>query len=407
MTAVLPDDMPPPLAATERTFQRVLSAALASLGFFLLWSTAGISLSLAVLLGLCLAAPRRIWRLEPWREPVVAIGLVLWAYIALRNLAGGIDKAAFGAINQYHELLMVPLLWALMRLARRPQAFVNGLMAGALLFAGLHWLAPFSSQLEWFLQTRRISGGLGLAVCAFLFLEHARLGRLPAWFGYGGAVLLAVTVLFASGGRTGHLVLLLLAGCAAFRAAPRRWRIPAVVAALVIGLLAAAASRPVQQRLTETWEEAQPLVQGLQDTGKPGGPRVELLRSGLGVAQRHWLVGTGWVHYPEEFGRVSAERLRSVDGVVGAVSTNPHNEYLMQLGSGGAPALLLYLLWLGWPMWRALRENRPSHPWAGAVGCVALAFAASSMFNSVLLDFVEGHFYGALLAWLLVRRVRD
>ena len=42
---------------------------------------------------------------------------------------------------------------------------------------------------------------------------------------------------------------------------------------------------------------------------------------------------------------------------------------------------------------------------SGAVGSVALAFATGCLFNSLLLDFVEGHFYGALMAWLLVRRL--
>jgi hypothetical protein len=56
-------------------------------------------------------------------------------------------------------------------------------------------------------------------------------------------------------------------------------------------------------------------------------------------------------------------------------------------------------------MWRAARDRASNRPWAGAVGCVSLAFAVSALFNSVLLDFMEAHFYVALMAWLLVRRV--
>lgn len=402
MTAVLPDDMPPPLAATERTFQRVLSAALASLGFFLLWSTAGISLSLAVLLGLCLAAPHRIWALRPWRDPVLAIGLVLLAYIALRTFAGeGLNGGSVGALNRYHELLMLPILWALFRIARRPQAFINGLMAGALLMAALYWLPPFDHRLEMFLHLRRISAGFGLAVCAFLFFEHARLGRMPRAAGYGAALFLSATLLFASDGRTGHLVLLVLIVCAAFRAAPTRWGVPMAVGIFVAAMLVAGTSEKVRSRVGET-------VASLRADASPSpqptstAVRLVLLRNGVAVARDHWLAGTGWQHYQQAFDAAAA-----ASGDTSISADNPHNEYLLQLGAGGLPALLLFLAWLIVPMWHALRERRAEHPWAGAVGCVALAFAISAVFNSVLLDFVEGHFYGALLAWLLVRRVPD
>jgi heptosyltransferase-3 len=40
-------------------------------------------------------------------------------------------------------------------------------------------------------------------------------------------------------------------------------------------------------------------------------------------------------------------------------------------------------------------------PVGGTLGGIALAFAVGCLFNSMLLDFVEGHFYVALLAWLL------
>jgi O-antigen ligase len=125
------------------------------------------------------------------------------------------------------------------------------------------------------------------------------------------------------------------------------------------------------------------------------------------VARENWLLGTGWQNYGRAFEGVSSPRhTSSVRDVPGARTDNPHNEYLMQLGAGGLPALVLFMLWLGVPFWRALREPEDRSPWAGAVGCIALAFAFGCLFNSLLLDYVEGHFYGALMAWLLVRRLQ-
>ncbi len=394
--------------ASERVFQKVLTWGLGALGFFLLWSTAGTSLAMFLLLILCFLVPHRIWRTRFWREPVIAIGLVLLAYIALRTFVGeGLSGASLGAVNRYHELLMIPLLWALLRLARRPQSFANGLMAGSLVFAALYWLLPFVPRLYEFLHYRRISAGFGFAVCAYLLFEHARLGRLSRPAGYGAALFLAATVIFACDSRTGYVVLLFLLGCASFRAAPQRLQLPAALVMLVIGLMVAAASPSVRMRVAQTQDNIEAAIRGTATNGTNSTTaRVELLRSGMEVAHDHWLLGTGWQTYPKAFQLASAERHANTSVVLGAQSTNPHNEYLMQLGAGGLPALLLFTIWLTWPMWRALRELPTGTPWAGAVGCVALAFAVAAMFNSVLLDFVEGHLYGALLAWLLVRRVQ-
>jgi hypothetical protein len=41
------------------------------------------------------------------------------------------------------------------------------------------------------------------------------------------------------------------------------------------------------------------------------------------------------------------------------------------------------------------------------LACVALAFAIAAAFNSLLFDFVEAHFYVALMSWLLVSRVEN
>jgi O-antigen ligase len=405
MTAVtVPAELELPLPRYERIYQAALSRALACLGFFALFSSAGISIAMAALLVLCCLAPSRVFQRGAWREPVGVIGLVLLAWIAVRTLTGtGFNGASFDAINRYHELLLLPLLWALLRIAHRPNALVNGLMLGAVVFASAHWLAPWSQDLEQFLHDRRISGGFGLAVCAFLLFEHARLGRLSPPAGYGMAAFIAVTLLFASNGRTGHVVLLVLMLCAAFRAAPPRLRLRVVAATLAAGLLVAYCSAPIRSRMAETWTEMQATGNGARSAPES---RTELLRTGLDVVREDWLLGTGWARYPKTYSELAAQRHGSPH-VEGEGAVNPHNEYVLQLGAGGVPALLLFVLWLGWPIWRALRERGSRGPWAGALGCVSLAFAVSALFNSVLLDFTEAHFYVAVLAWLLVRRVNQ
>lgn len=392
-----------PLPWFDRAWHAVLDAALFSLGLFLLFSTAGVAIALVVLVALFVLAPQRVWRLQPWREPVIAIGLLLFGYIVLRTVFGDVSRTAASAINHYHELLMVPIVWCLLRLSRRPQVFINGLILGCLVLAVAHWGAPLNEKLAWFLHTRRVSAGFGLAICAFLFFEHARLGRIPRRLGFAVSAFVATTLVFAYTGRTGHLLLLMLTVCAAWRAAPRKWRLPVALGTLVLAIAVAGLSSSVRNRMVQSWAE-------MQQAGTTGQPlprdsRVELLRTGLEVVERGPLLGVGWARYPDTFQEISARRLGKNAPPI--ASENPHNEYLLLLGAGGIPALLLFLAWLAWPLWRVLRARQRPSPWLGALACVTVAFAIAAIFNSALHDFVEAHMYGALMAWLLVRRVES
>lgn len=417
MSAVAPSYVGREIASwNDRVAQAVLSFGLATLGFFVLFSTAGTSIALGFVLFACCLMPRRFVQAWPGGDTMVRIGLLLFAWVVLRTLVEGTAVPTFRVINHYHELLMLPVMWAAMRIAWRPQAFTNGLMLGAvfatlILFAtAFHaWyhvpgVANLQGLMEQALVDRRISLGFGLSVCAFVVFEHTRLGRLPRLAGYIGAALLAGAVLFAGDARTGHVLLLVLLACAGYRAAPARWRYPAVLALLVLGLLVASVSQPVRTRMLDTIDvlEGAPPV---NDSQRSTTIRLELLRNGVDVAADHWLVGTGWGAYSDAFRAIALARHPDQPELPGSSSTNPHNEYLLQLGAGGLPGLLLFIAWVAWPMVRAARDKRPDRPWVGAAGCIALAFAVSALFNSVLLDFVEAHVYAALVGWMMARRL--
>lgn len=398
MAAVPPGTGP---SGAERAYQGVLSGALLALGLFLPFSTAGVSLSMAVLLLLCLLAPRRLWATAPWRQPMLLVGLLLLAYIGLHTLAvSGVARVAGTEANHYHELLMLPLLWGLLHLSRKPRLLFLGFATGCVVYAGMHWAAPYVPKLAAWLGPRRISSGFALAVGAFLLYEHARLGLLPRRAAYAASAFLAATVLFANDGRTGHVVLLLLLGCVAWRSAPRRWRLATALAVLAASALVASFSSAVRTRLDETVRTAQ----------APGGPnqetstaiRIRLLRNGAEVAADNYLLGRGWHNYADAY-----ERVAIGNGDAPSVwrrADNPHNEYLMQLGGGGLPALTLFLAWIALPLYAALRPGTQDPRAAGMLACLALAFAVGSLFNSLLMDFTEGHIYAAMAAWLLAWR---
>lgn len=394
--------VPPPAAPLGPRWQALLSGALALFGFFLPFSVAGTAILLGLLALLAVAAGTAVWRSAPWRDPVVAAGLLLFGYIVLHTLAvTGPNKQAWGAINRYHELLMGALLLALFRLAARPELFFRGLVCGALFYAAAHWVGLFWPPLARYLELRHISAGLGLSLCAFVLLEQARGSRRP-WVLRGLAAFLALTVLFAIDGRTGYLVLLLLVACAAWLQSPRRWRWAAIVALPLAVLALALSSTAVQNRIKETVAGTGPMVNGAPSST---GIRIELLRNGLDVAGKHFAGGAGYAEYGKAFQRSAQERygadpLRH-DYLKGhwIRPDNPHNEYLMQLAGGGIVALALFLAWLVLPM---LRRTASPSTRASLIG-VGLAFAMGCLFNSLLMDFVEGHLYVALMTWLLAQ----
>lgn len=388
----------------EAAFQRGLTGSLGTLGFFLPFSSAGTAIALAALLVLACCVPMRIWRLAPWRLPVIAVGLVLLAWIALRTLAEPLAPGLkLSAVNRYHELLVVPLLWALLKLSRRPDALWRGLLAGTFAYAAAHWLVHWMPGVAPWLESRRISGGLVFSVCAFLLFERARLDAVRPWLSRGGALFLLATALFFADGRTGHLLALVMLACIGWRAAPQRHRSLAALVVLLAASCVALLSPSVRERLTETMVAAQAERQGTVAASSTG-YRLQVWRNAVAVAGEHALLGTGWAGYRTAYEAAAARPGRNEHWMH---ADNPHNEYLMQLGAGGIVALALFLAWLGAPLLAAWRLRAAPGPWPPLLACVTLAFAIGSLFNSLLLDFAGGHFHAALLAWLLTRQDGD
>ncbi|WP_374668817.1 O-antigen ligase family protein [Ramlibacter sp.] len=392
-----------PLNGAERAWHAALPRLLATFGFFIPFSTAGTSIGMAIMLLMGAPVAARLWRLTPWRDPMVAVGLVLLAWIAARTWLGEAwGPQALSEVNRYHELLFLPVLLALLQLSRRRDALLLGMVAGALVLALLYWLAPLIPSAGQFLHLRRISAGFSFGLCAFVLLERARQGEGTAWFNRGAALFLALTVVFMIDSRTGHIALLVLLPFAAWRSAPQRARLPVTAAIVAAGLLAVALSGPVRQRIDETVRETQASLQG-QTQLTSTGARIQLFRSAVVIVMESWPWGTGWQGWSSAFADLTRRRGYTNEQLLGAhTADNPHNEYLMQAGAGGAPALALFLAWLAVPLVRGIR--RRADPWAGTAAIVTLAFAVACLFNSLLRDFIEGHVFMALMAWLLMRQ---
>ena len=380
-----------------------MQVALAALGVVLPFSSAGVSVALGAIVLLAVCSAPQLWRTAAWREPVAMLGLLLFAYILLHTvITAALTGADVGVVNKYHELLLFPLLLAAMVAISRPEPFVWGLAAGCVGYALAHWATVFEPALAEELARRRISAGFCLAVTAHVFLH---LGGRRAWIWRLIAALLAITVLLRIDGRTGQVILLVLATLAVWRRAPGHWRHAALVGVPLALLTVALLSPPVKIRMMET-------VDGLAtlrlDTGTSTSIRLALLINSWTVATSHQPLGVGFSRFAEFHEPVARQRLarepawKPENASWEVLANNPHNEYLMQLAGGGAAALALFLAWLAAPALRRDRNGRMSPALSGVV----LAFAVACLFNSLLMDFTEGHFYMAMLAWLLAHERR-
>jgi O-antigen ligase len=389
---------PAPLA---QLLDRTLAVALAAYGFLLPWSVAGTNLMLAVLLLLAIACGPAWWRSGPLREPTIVVGLLLLAWIVLHTLVLDGPGRLRSPLLSYKELLLTPVLFGLFRLCSRPAWFLWALVAGTLGWAVFNWTGFFSAHMAEVLMPHRISASFDFALLAFLLLEQGRHAARP-WPWRIAAAFLSLTVLFAIDGRTGQLVLLLLLALSAWLHSPPKWRLGAVVLVPVLVGALALASGSVQRRLAET---EQAVEQPTQAPTTSTGIRLELVRHGLQLAREHWLLGGGFTHY-SELHQDAVRRdyandplRRDLWQTYWAKLGNPHDEYVMQLVGGGIVSLALFLAWLGMPL---ARRGADGNAVPALVG-VVVAFAVGCLFNSLLLDFVEGHYYTALLAWLLAR----
>lgn len=394
----------PRVATIPPALDLPLGLFLGVFGFFLPFSVAGVSIMMLVLLLVAVGCAPAIWRSAPWRDPVMAVGLVLFGFIAVHTLAvSGTDPEGLAAINRYHELIMAPILFALFRLVSRPRAFLWGLLAGAVAYAIAHWVALGWPLLEGKIIARSISAGLILSLAAYVLFDEARTSRHPLVL-YTLAAFLTVTVMLRVQGRTGLVILAFLLVYAFWSKVRPGWRaaiavaVPTALVALALSL--GAANRRLDESLAGFSRSAEAPVSSTLI-------RIKMLETSLEMARVHFLTGIGIARYPEVSEAFNRARELRETGKVGPEqpwtrTSNPHNEYLLQLVGSGVVSLVLFLTWIALQAAR-LQSSRP----VTVLGAASGAFAIGCLFNSMLMDFTEGHFYVALMTWLLARTTSE
>jgi O-antigen ligase len=370
-----------------------------ALGFSLPISVALDNVLLAMILALWLVAGDFRNKLALLRRHRVAHAALTLFGILVIGLAWGEPEPGAGlrVLVKYADLALVPVFITLFQAERDRDhallAFAAALVLTLILsystWAGLipKGVLVMGDEATPEVFKKYLAHNILMAFGAFLFAHfalRAQSRRARVWWSVL-AVLATVNVMLMLPGRTGQLILAVLAVYFAYSA----WRWAgallvtggvAVVATVVVLGLAPADSRLNQ--VLEHWKAWQAGQASQTSTGQ----RLDYYQHSLEIIRGHPLAGVG----TGGFAKAYASQVAGTDLIP---TVNPHNEYLLiavQVGLLGLTGLL-YLFYRQWQVAGRLAQPLYRDLARGLV----LTFVVGCLFNSLLLDHTEG----LLFAW--------
>ncbi|MDD3610125.1 MAG: O-antigen ligase family protein [Halothiobacillaceae bacterium] len=335
-----------------------------------------------------------------WAHPVARASLLLCGLFLLTVAWSSAPlKLALDGWGHYRELLLLPLMIAVLQTAPDPLRWGQRLLYGFLLsFAfALLW-----SYLQWFGWVP-IYGGIGIygafsghigfsIMLAFVVFAGFRLAlqdrpRRALWAVF--ALLALFNLFFVNTGRTGQLLFFFLVPLALFQL--WRWRGLGLAMLVVAGLSGGlyALSPNFQERVTAAVGDIHAYQAGNSSTS--WGLRLEFWNNSLQLAAEAPVLGQGMGGFVTAYTALADQQ-----GLTGDHrADNPHNEYVMVLVQTGGLGLAL-LLWLFAVQWQQSRGQAIAQ-------ALWLLIVVGCLFNSFLLDNLEGHFWATMSAALYLR----
>lgn len=249
-----------------------------------------------------------------------------------------------------------------------------------------NWLSKNNDASNPVVFKLHITHSFFIALGAFLFFVGAVYLRDIRWrWGLGLAAGLAVVNLFIVQGRTGQLVLLVLAVYLFIQRF--RWRGVVAVGAVLLAtgvVVTQWPGVPMMARYSVGIQEVQNWRYGNNDQSSMG-LRMQYAATSLRIIAAHPLIGVGTGGFERAYGE-------QIAGTAVQASNNPHNQYLLTAAQFGIPGLIV-LLALFVILWRTASRLTPPEQLL-ARGLV-LAYLVGNLFNSFLLDHAEK----LLFAW--------
>ena len=391
------------LPAVNRGARATAVRAIVLMGFSLPISTALDNILLGVVLIAFLLSGRYREKLGSIVRNPAALALAgLFALLAFGILYGEAPFAdRLKYLYKYSDLLLAALMVSLLadgRVGGRAllafgAAMVLTLVLSLLLASGLlpaaKWLHGNPANAVVF--KLQITHNLLMAIAAFLFASVA-IREPVAWRRrvlHGLALAAYIDVFFLVVGRTGQVALVVLTPYFFWRHFGWRGFLAGVLLSATTVIAAWHWSPAFSDRLVLTAAEYQhSQTEQLAEKSNSVGQRMEWYRNTVRLVMERPLLGHGTGGFP----RAYADFITAPGA---SRPAHPHNQYLMMAAENGLVGLVAFIAVLIWLWWMTRRI--PALLQQDLARGFLITFSIGCMFNSLLLDHVEG----LLFAWML------
>jgi len=244
-------------------------------------------------------------------------------------------------------------------------------------------------------QSFAFSIAAGLAALALI--DQSRFATTPLlrhWtFALLAVVAFVADILFVLQGRSGYVILIVIAVTLAVMLGghSRRTRLVVVTCVVAVALAGLAASSVARQRLGQAIAEMRAVNSSPELTS--AGVRIVFWQNAAGIIAKHPVFGVGTAGFKEAY----REQVQGVSGWQAELTGDPHNQFLKvwaEQGIFGLAALVAFIVLV-------LRSDG-LHPYREMAIGILLAVTASSFANSHFSTFTEGRltffWIGALMA---------
>ena len=400
----------------SQTSTRAARGCAIALGFSIPVSVALDNLLLAAVLLFWLAGGQFREKLAVITDtPVVRAALGLFMLLAAGIMWSTHPAEGAHILGKYADLAFVPIFITLFRAEESRRRAAVFLLAALLLTLGLSYLNWLGAIPNHYLRTDQTSQpnvfklyltqSILMACGAYwlaLLAQRASSARARfIWLALATLATINVTLMLS--GRTGQIILTALAAYLCF--SMWRWRGAILATACSVTVLSVLVFSnsindsniagignhpPVKhgdRRISAALKDFKAWQQGGASNTSTG-QRLDFATNSIAIVSAHPIIGVGT-------GGFAAAYAQQVDGLGKDATVNPHNEYLnlaVQLGILGLlmPALLFLVVW-------QQAKGLPSPLERDLARGLAIAFAVGCLFNSMLMDHVEG----LLFAWCL------
>ena len=403
-----------PLTRTENVVRYLLLLALFSVSFSTALTNVFVVLSyLGVVVALCTSGRLRDVQYSP--PALLALALLALYIIGVSWSIAPHDDIRT-ALQKYSRLLVLPIAISLSwRDPALPLRALRWFLAGAgVLALGCYLVSigmmPTSSLGWWRVSTEagdayvfknHITIGILLSFAAnasFLIATYSATARART-AAIAAGVAFAVPIVFLTQGRTGY-VALLIGVFTVFLLRTRVTPLRTLGGLAAIALLSAGfymTSPNVKSRMNDLVHEVRTNQQG-----SPNGLRLSFIRVSLQVVASNPLFGLGTGSFAQAYAPTALADWPAGSGMALA-RHQPHSEFLLVAVQLGLLGLLVYFSMLG-ALASAARGQRGIE--ADSLVLLLAIYVVTSMFNSLLWDTTEAHWFLLLAGCLYVGALR-